>query len=80
MISSEWNVGFDEGYKWAMDNYNPNSGMNMANYPNRFVHRGDAWSCGFGEGLISGRSQKMRDVFGYFKSIHWKNGKAIIER
>ena len=77
-MSEEYKNGFDAGFDFAKKNWDPQTGRQTKEFPKRFVHRGNVWSCGFGEGLISGRSELMTMTFGKFKSIHWSNGNAVV--
>lgn len=79
-MNSEWEKGFDAGYKFAVDNWNADTGKYMIELPETFVHRNGHYNCGYGEGLISGRSQKIESTFGKIKEIHWENGRAVIKR
>lgn len=77
-MSEQWEKGFDDGYQFALLKYDPHTGSMKKNYPNKFVHRGDAWSCGYGEGLISGRSKQIDDAFPGYRSISWPGGRAEV--
>ncbi len=56
----DWDKGFNEGVEWAMNNYVRNSDNTFScQLPSGFIHRGDAYWCGYGEGLISGRHKKF---------------------
>lgn len=79
-MTDEWQNGFEAGYQFALNHYNPQTGTQNAPYPNAFIHREGAFNCGFGEGLITGRGVKIDEAFGKFKSIYWENGRAIVTR
>lgn len=79
-MSDEYGKGWQDGYDFALKHYDAHSGKMSEDYPDTFVHRQGSYNCGFGEGIISGRSKKIHDAFGKFKSIHWENGKAIVSR
>lgn len=51
---SEWEQGFNDALAHCEANYKPFQPMAL---PPKFVHRGDSWSRGFGEGLITGRNK-----------------------
>ena len=73
--------GFDQGIKFANDYWNAHTGRYNKTFPSQFVHRGDSWSRGFAEGLITGRSEKIKEVFKKYKpydSISWENGKVTV--
>lgn len=79
-MSKDWDLGFDDGYKFAYENWNPNTGHYTRPLPATFVHREGLYNCGFGEGLISGRSEVLRKTFGEYKSIHWAYGKPVVTK
>ena len=71
---AEWKQGWEDGNKFALENFHPENGYSVK-FPDRFVHRGDSWSCGFAEGEMCGHG-KVWDK--HFKradrtllSIHW---------
>lgn len=49
-------------------------------YPGNFVHRAGSYNCGFGEGIITGRSEVIHNAFGNIKSIHWENDSPVIKQ
>lgn len=51
---SEWDKGFNDAIAYCEANYKPFRSMQL---PAEFVHRGNAWSKGFGEGLITGQNR-----------------------
>ena len=79
-MNKEWDDGFTAGFEFATQHYDPQTGTQDAPFPESFIHRAGSFNCGFGEGLISGRSDKIQKAFGKFKSLHWENGKPVIER
>lgn len=78
-MSEEYERGFDEGFEFALTNFDATTGRYFISFPDWFRHRGDVKSCGFGEGLISGVSEKISITYGSIRGIHWKDGKAIID-
>lgn len=79
-MSEVYKKGFENGIKFSIDNWNPQTGYYKNAFPSNFVHRGDVWSCGFGEGLITGRNQVITKTFGEFKSLSWDNGRVTVVR
>lgn len=49
-----WDQGFNDAIEYCNKNYKPFQPMQL---PAEFVHRGNAWSKGFGEGLITGKNK-----------------------
>lgn len=78
-MSNEYKSGFDDGYKFAVENFDANTGRYKVDLPDKFIHRGNTWSCGYGEGLISGRRRVMIQTFGNFTEISYASGKAKVE-
>lgn len=78
MMSDEYKSGFESGIEFCEKHFDASTGRNRESFPDRFVHRGDVWSCGFGEGLITGRAIAITKKFGKIKSISYINDKAII--
>jgi hypothetical protein len=78
-MSAEYKKGFDEGFEFALTHFDATTGKYFISFPYWFTHRGDIKSCGFGEGLISGRSEKISITYGSVRGIHWENGRAIID-
>jgi hypothetical protein len=70
-MSEKYKKDFDEGFKYALQNWDPNTGRMQ--YP-------DGFSNAFAEGVISGRYIVMKDTFGEFKSINWNGGKPNVVR
>lgn len=71
---AEWKQGWEDGYQFALKNFNPVTGYSV-NFPENFVHRGDLWSCGFAEGEICGHGEVWDKHFKKsgktLLSIHW---------
>lgn len=57
---SEYDRGFQDAIVYCEANYKPFQPMAL---PPQFVHRGDAWSKGFGEGLITGRNKIINEAY-----------------
>lgn len=79
-MSPEYEKGFNAGIEFATKNFNTQTGRYSKAFPDTFQHRVGIYNCGFGEGLITGRSEVIDKTFGELKSIHWSNGKPVIER
>lgn len=70
-MSEQYKKDFNEGYEYALKNYNPHTGRMQ--YPNGI-------SNAFAEGVISGRYKILKEAFGEYKSINWVGGKPNIVR
>lgn len=77
---NDWTKGFDDGYEFAIKNFNPQTGSYNIELPGSFRHRVGEYNCGFGEGLISGRGIVLDKTFPGWKRIHWPNGKADVTK
>lgn len=56
----EWKQGYNDAVAYCRANYRPFRQMAM---PSRFVHRGDAWSCGFGEGALTTKNKMIDEAY-----------------
>lgn len=79
-MSEEYKRGLKDGHKWALEHFDTITGK--MNFPKSFGtgENSNQYDCGFAEGGISGRSEKIEKEFGSIKSISFGNGKRIIER
>jgi hypothetical protein len=78
-MTAEYKAGFDEGFEFALTYFDANTGYYYISFPDWFNHRKDPKSCGFAEGLISGRADKVAITFGPVRGIYWSKGKPYIE-
>lgn len=79
-MSTEYANGFDAGIEFAKRYFNPWTGKMTQDFPSYFVHRSGSYNCGFGEGLITGRGEKIHTTFGQIKSIYWENDNPVIKQ
>lgn len=77
-MNEEYEKGFNDGIEWALKHFNPQTGV--TELPSSYIHRHGVYNKGFGEGLITGRSEVIEKTFGNsFTSISWSDGKVIVK-
>lgn len=70
-MSETYKQGFDAGYKFSIENWDPHTGNYSKSLPIEFNN-------GFVEGLISGRRFILDVTFPGYKKIYWPNRRAKV--
>lgn len=72
---AQWDKGYNDAIAYCEANYRPFQPMTL---PLQFVHRGDDWSRGFGEGLLTGQNRIIDREYPENVGFSINDGKATI--
>jgi hypothetical protein len=56
----KWQQGYNDAVNYCMANYKPFQRMAL---PAQFVHRGDSWSRGFAEGILTTKNKIIDEAY-----------------